>query len=520
LERRYDDLNEKYLNSDDNYKDLRQEYDFLEGNTGGEALSQKMKIIKDLKEDKKKMLNQLNDLSDNLEDILAENRILRKMNNIPDNWGCEPEKRIIKLQDRETVFEYKRLVKILQDDNYNLEKERARLKAQLKQMAIDGSLKSIAEFKDLTPDQRVRLANFLTRLRSGETSEDRSWFELHEENENLRRELDILKTNGYKAIREQLENFFKENKDTLFSGMSRDPNASQSYDSKLYMEKMQKEFKDMQGLVTKAWGNMANKNTASLPGQQDNFMPYNTDGYERWGPPRRTGAHTGYSSKFGTNLNIPMGDAVNPKDAPALQLQLIEMFALNDRKDKLVQTLKEELGRAYTKIRKYLLMQDQLYLNYAEEYQGFKAKMKKTEEDMDKLKDQVREKEIINAGLNKSIKNLRLDPDSMSNELVNLQKKLALLEVENFKLAKKYGIISEQEKQLREAYHKIEEGFTERERYASERITKLKEWQIKAINEIKFLYNKFRDAVPLGEYQNISKELFIYKQKFADMMEK
>lgn len=163
------------LDYDDRLRDLKKDYDFLEGNTGGEALSQKMKVIKDLKDDKKKMLQQLNDLSENLEDILAENRILRKMNNIPDNWGCEPQKRIIKLQDRETVFEYKRLVKILQEDNYNLEKERARLKHQLKQMAIYGSLNSIEEFKDLTPDQRVRLADFITKLRRGETDEDKSW---------------------------------------------------------------------------------------------------------------------------------------------------------------------------------------------------------------------------------------------------------------------------------------------------------------------------------------------------------
>ena len=108
----------------------------------------------------------------------------------------------------------------------------------------------------------------------------------------------------------------------------------------------------------------------------------------------------------------------------------------------------------------------------------------------------------------------------MADQVVNLHKKLALLEVENFKLAKKYSIICEQEKQLRDAYHKIEEGYTEREKFAVERICKLKEWQIKAINEMKFLYSKFRDAVPLGEYQNVSRELFIVKQKFADLMEK
>lgn len=67
----------------------------------------------------------MTDLSANLEDVLAENRVLREMSNVPDNFGLEQQKKIIKLKDRDTVFEYKRLVKILQEDNYKLEKERA-----------------------------------------------------------------------------------------------------------------------------------------------------------------------------------------------------------------------------------------------------------------------------------------------------------------------------------------------------------------------------------------------------------
>ena len=67
----------------------------------------------------------MTDLSGNLEDVLAENRVLREMSNVPDNFGLEQQKKIIKLKDWDTVFEYKRLVKILQEDNYKLEKERA-----------------------------------------------------------------------------------------------------------------------------------------------------------------------------------------------------------------------------------------------------------------------------------------------------------------------------------------------------------------------------------------------------------
>lgn len=500
---------------------MKEDYDFLEGNTGGDALSQKMNIIKELKEDKKKMLAQLNDLSENLEDILAENRILRKMNNIPDNWGCEPQKRIIKLQDKETVFEYKRLVKILQEDNYNLEKERAKLKHQIKQMAIYGSLNSIEEFKDLTPEQRVRLADFLTKLRRGETDDDKSWYDLHEENKNLKKELEILHTKGYKVIKEQLEAFFRDNKDTLFGGMNMTNNTGSMTEEQLkMMESLKKEREKMQGVMSKMWGDMANRTANIFPTNSNDDLAINQFDAYKFGPPRQTGQLTGFSSKFDTNLNVPLGGSANSKDIPALQLQLVELFALNERKDTQIKTIEAELERAYTKVRKYLLMQDQLYLNYVEEYQGFKESTKKHDEEMGKQKDKLREQEILNERLKKAIKDLKLDPDSMSNQVVNLQKKLALLEVENFKLSKKYAIISEQEKQLRDAYHKVEEGFTERERYASERITKLKEWQIKAINEMKFLYSKFRDAVPLGEYQNISRELIIFKQKFADLMER
>ena len=240
----------------------------------------------------------------------------------------------------------------------------------------------------------------------------------------------------------------------------------------------------------------------------------------RFSAPKVTGIATGYSSKFNTNINIPMAGSANSSDLPVLLLQIMELFALNDRKDNQIKTLENELERAYNKVRKYLLMQDQLYLNYVEELQSFKEKSSKYEQNIVSLKDQLREEQIKNENNLKTFKNLKLENDPMANQIINLQKKLALLEVENFRLSKKYSILSEQDKQLREAYHKVEEGFAEREKFAAERISKLKEWQIKAINEIKFLYSKFRDAVPLGEYQNVSKELFIVKQKFADLMEK
>ena len=521
VERRRDELEAKNLDYDDQLKDLRKEFDFFEGKTGHEAISDNLNIIKELKDDKKKLITQLNDLSENLEDILAENRILRKMNNIPDNWGWEPQKRIIKLQDKETVFEYKRLVKILQEDNYNLEKERAKLKHRVKQLSILSSMKPDEKYKDLTPDQLMRLNEFIIRLRSGDPEEDKSMYELIRENQDLKKELDILQNKGYNVIKQQLEAFFRDNKGTLFAGINlNDSNANQELteEQKKFMANLKNQQDQMKGLIENIWGGMASRGPLTYVDHDQSEM--SAEYIRRFGPPKVTGLGTGFSSKFDTKLSIPLAGSSNPKDLPALQLQLVELFALNDRKDSQIKTLENELERAYTKVRKYLMIQDQLYLNYSEELQDFRDKRLKIEQELIKAKEGLRWEQIINENHQKTFKTLKLEADPMANQVVNLQKKLALLEVENFKLAKKYSIVAEQEKQLRDAYHKIEEGYTEREKFAVERICKLKEWQIKAINEIKFLYNKFRDAVPLGEYQNISRELFIVKQKFADLMEK
>ena len=54
-----------------------------------------------------------------IEDLRAENKILRKLSDVPANYGIPIHE--IKLHDKETIDDYKRLIKELQTDNYNLE---------------------------------------------------------------------------------------------------------------------------------------------------------------------------------------------------------------------------------------------------------------------------------------------------------------------------------------------------------------------------------------------------------------
>lgn len=52
------------------------------------------------------------------------------MANVPDNYGIKLDQ--IKLHDKDKIEDFKKLIKVLQDDNYKLEEERAKLKHTLK----------------------------------------------------------------------------------------------------------------------------------------------------------------------------------------------------------------------------------------------------------------------------------------------------------------------------------------------------------------------------------------------------
>ena len=71
-----------------------------------------------------------NKLSNLIEDFTAENTTLRQMAGVPDNCGIDKEK--IKLLNKEKIEDFRKLIKVLQEDNYKLEEERAKLKHALK----------------------------------------------------------------------------------------------------------------------------------------------------------------------------------------------------------------------------------------------------------------------------------------------------------------------------------------------------------------------------------------------------
>ena len=56
-------------------------------------------------------MGEINTLSNLVDDMTAENRQLRRMANVPDNYGINLQE--IKLYDKERIEDYKKLIKVL-----------------------------------------------------------------------------------------------------------------------------------------------------------------------------------------------------------------------------------------------------------------------------------------------------------------------------------------------------------------------------------------------------------------------
>jgi len=57
------------------------------------------------------LMTDINSLSNTVDDMTAENRQLRRMANVPDNYGMKLE--TIKLYDKERIEDFKKLIKVL-----------------------------------------------------------------------------------------------------------------------------------------------------------------------------------------------------------------------------------------------------------------------------------------------------------------------------------------------------------------------------------------------------------------------
>ena len=194
---------------------LQDDADFMNRNSDVKESTKKLEQIRAALDKKDRELVDLkkhvNYLQDSIEDFMAENKVLRDMAGVPANYGVDREK--VKLQDREKIDDFKKLIRVLQEDNYRLEEERAKLKHMMKQQSMMYSSKTPDQRYqnlNLDADQVARLDEFVCKLVNGEAAEPADFFKLKKENEKLRAQMEALNDQGFAFIKGQLEELFKE----------------------------------------------------------------------------------------------------------------------------------------------------------------------------------------------------------------------------------------------------------------------------------------------------------------------
>ena len=109
----------------------------------------------------KKLVEDFNKICDQMEDILRENRILRQMADVPENFGIDINK--VKLGDRIKIEDYKTKIRYLIHQVDELETERAQLKHNIYFLASSFQLNE-PPFNLLSKEQKVDLAIYAKKL--------------------------------------------------------------------------------------------------------------------------------------------------------------------------------------------------------------------------------------------------------------------------------------------------------------------------------------------------------------------
>ena len=114
-----------------------------------------------LNNDKNKLVEDYNKIKEQTEDIIRENRVLRQMADVPENFGIDLTK--VKLGEKIKIEDYKSKIRILNHYIDELETERAQIKHNIYFLASSLKLDE-PPFNLLSKEQKVDLAIYANKL--------------------------------------------------------------------------------------------------------------------------------------------------------------------------------------------------------------------------------------------------------------------------------------------------------------------------------------------------------------------
>ena len=441
-----------------------------------------------LKRELERVTKEWTTLSGQMEEVLSENKVLREMAGVPENYGFNLKE--IRLTEQQKIEEYKGRVMRLEEEVEELEKDRADLRYRLRNLSTLYGEKGV-RFHNLTAEQMKKVDEFAQNLREGRLElplNDRSR-ELLREVEKLKAQIEILQNHSWghpgkqvpDNLIEQIRNENKEVKDLLVKLHSGFKTTSEE-DQKVARHALQLPpvpVKDSQGEYSE-----------------------------------------GYSYRFGSSLPVSQiwtGDS--KRDLSALQLQVVELVELLNRRDENEKLTSFELEEFRNKLREILLVQEQLYKEYSKKVTNWDEYKRSIEDQYENAMQELREARAQVSVYEDMAKTIQANnPKTEKAKVAELSSKIALHEVNNLRLSRKYDCLQAEERDLRQSYHKLEAEHSEKDVLVQKRLGKLREWRVSATYQLQFLFKQLRQSVPNDHFEGVSQQLELLREKQADWL--
>ena len=493
------DMDKKSLNERDSEVEfLRNRLKEMADNYGVGDAMRDIRIQRDENLSQRKEVERLTrdwtDLSRQMQDVVSENRVLREMAGVPENYGFNLED--IKLAEQQKLEEYRARVKRLETEVEELEKERAELRYRLRNMSTLYGEKGV-RFHGLTEEQMEKVDEFARNLKEGRLElpmTDRTR-ELMREVERLKAQLQVYEGLGYR-------------------GSGSDTSVKPGVSEEL-LEQFRKETKELKDLLMQLHTNPQPAAQGTDSRQQVNVLQL---------PPvpilNEQGKYLeGYSYRFGTKLPVQQIWTGDPaRDLAGLQLQIVEALELLSRRDEAERLTGLELEEFRSRMREVLLVQEVLYKEYQDERTKQSGLMQQLQTQHDTMIADLRETRVQLTHYEEMAKTIQSGTER--GKLSELTQRIALLDVNNLRLARKYDCLLSEEKDLREAYHTFEAEHAEKDVSVQKRLGKLGEWKVRASMQLQFLFKQLRNSVSLEDFELLQMQQQALREKQANWLER
>ena len=488
-----------------------------------------------------KIVLQWNQLRDQMEEVLSENRVLRQLADVPENYGIDIAK--IQMGDRLKIEDYKAKIRILKQEVDDLESERAKLKHRLTYLANAADLNE-PPFNGLTPEQKVEVARYAQCLYEGTEFITPERYDLLKEIQNLKTKLELLENqnsqyriDGIYRITGQVGNNKKDKKDLITE--LREENAEMKQMLKETLDRLNNgegmyyqtdSFGQKKGMTT---GNMYMKKPSIISATGESIT-YDEFAFAQLPPipfvNERNVDSTRYggSYRFNTKIRIDPNqvhqlfgvalDDSDPdqlkKESAALQTQMIELLEIEARRNNNDDALNANLKNIYNRFEGIVLIQNEIFSRYMKDKKEYKEENDKNTKINNDLISEMNAMRKINKSYEEAIALIeKRNMSSIENKMIEKMKENAILENNNMKLTRQYQCLVEEEKRLREFVENNEEANIEKDKLMKGTIAKLKGWKQMLMYYLKLLNDKLKKSVDRKEFEKVVEENKYLRQK-------